>query len=54
MILHLMTFVLAVLKLMEYIAVSWWVVFAPSIVAVVLFALFLVAAGTMAWYANNR
>ncbi len=36
MVFHLLTAVLVVLKVLELISVSWWVVLAPSIVIVVI------------------
>ena len=41
MILHLFTALFVALKLMGYIAWSWWLVLMPSIVAIVLALLFL-------------
>ncbi len=43
--LHLMTIVLIVLKAMGFLAISWWLVFTPSIIAmaIVVIALLVVA-----------
>ena len=37
MILHILTCVLIVLKLLNHIDISWWFVFAPSLLSVALF-----------------
>ena len=48
MIWHILTAVLVVLKLMELITVSWWIVLAPTLIAFGLFLIMVVIAVTLA------
>lgn len=41
MYLHLLTIVLVILKAMGYLSISWWLVFLPSIISIVVVLAFL-------------
>lgn len=53
MILHLASLLFLTLKLLEVIDWSWWLVFAPSIVAFSFALLALVVCGLIAWWAHK-
>jgi hypothetical protein len=44
MMLHLLTIVLVILKALGYLNISWWLVFLPSVISIVLVVLIFIAA----------